>query len=367
MRVVQLLPALNEGGIERGVMELNREYVARGVESIVISRGGKLVSEIERHGGRHFTLDVASKNPLTAPLRALRLRRLLRELQPSIVHARSRVPAWLCVFANKNPRFPFVTTVHGLNSVNPYSRVMTFGDRVICVSEVVAAHIQQHYGTRAEKITVIQRGVDLRVFDPAKVDSEFIADFRACHQLAGRKVILSVGRVTWLKDYESFIDAIARVRESRPEVLGVIVGGVQPDKQKYFQELHTRVAARGLEGHVVFAGSQARMPDIYSLADVLVNASLKMGNVGRTVAEGLAMNTPVLATTEKGLNNLVRDDVNGFIIATRDPADLAAKILRALELPRTNLRATVPPEFTLDEMVARTLSVYRGLLGESPP
>lgn len=93
MRVVQLLPALNEGGVERGVMELNREYVARGVESVVISRGGKLVPEIERHGGRHITLDVASKNPLTVPLRALRLRRVLRKVQPSIVHARSRVPA----------------------------------------------------------------------------------------------------------------------------------------------------------------------------------------------------------------------------------------------------------------------------------
>ena len=133
LRVVQLLPALNEGGVERGVVELNREYVARGIESLVISRGGKLVPEIERHGGRHITLDVASKNPLTVPFRAMRLRRVLRELRPSIVHARSRVPAWLCMLANRRPRFPFVTTVHGLNSVNPYSRVFSFGDRVMWV------------------------------------------------------------------------------------------------------------------------------------------------------------------------------------------------------------------------------------------
>lgn len=367
LRVVQLLPALNEGGIERGVVELNREYVARGIESVVISRGGKLVPEIVRHGGRHVALDVASKNPLTVPFRVARLRRALRELQPSILHARSRVPAWLCVFANRKPRFPFVTTVHGLNSVNPYSRVMTFGDRVICVSEVVAAYIQEHYGTPAEKITVIQRGVDLRVFDPAKVDAAFVAEFRAKHGLAGRKVILSVGRVTWLKDYESFIDAIARVRAQRPEVVGVIVGGVQPDKERYFQELQARVARHGLRGQIVFAGSHSRMPEIYSLADVLVNASLKMGNVGRTVAEGLAMNTPVLATTEKGLNNLVRDGVNGFIIKTRHPDDLAEKMVRALDLPRANIRATVPEEFTLDRMVADTLEVYHRLLAHQCP
>jgi glycosyltransferase involved in cell wall biosynthesis len=367
MRVVQLLPALNEGGIERGVVELNREYVARGVESIVISCGGKLVPEVERHGGRHIILDVASKNPLTVPLRAVKLRRVLRELKPSIVHARSRVPAWLCVLANKNPRFPFVTTVHGLNRVNPYSRVMTFGDHVICVSEVVAAYIQEHYGTPSERITVVQRGVDMRVFDPAKVDDDFVAGFRAQHRLTGRKVFLSVGRVTWLKDYESFIDAIDTARRQCPEVVGVIVGGVAPDKQRYAEELKARVARLGLLDHVVFAGSQSRMPEIYSLADVLVNASLKMGNVGRTVAEGLAMNTPVLATTEKGLNNLVRDGVNGFIINTRDATDLAAKLLKALNLPRANLRATVPEDFTLDKMVANTLGVYRSLLASREP
>ena len=359
MRVVQLLPALNEGGVERGVVELNREYVARGVESFVISRGGKLVPQIEQHGGRHITLDIASKNPLTVPARVLRLRRVLHELKPSIVHARSRVPAWLCVFANKNPRFPFVTTVHGMNSVNPYSRVMTFGDHVICVSEVVAAYVQEHYGISSDRLTVIQRGVDLRVFDPAKVDAAFITDFRARHRLNGRKVILSVGRVTWLKDYESFIDAIGIVRQKNPEVIGVIVGGVAPDKQRYAEELKARVARLDLQEQIVFAGSQSHMPEIYALADVVVNASLKMGNVGRTVAEGLAMNTPVLATTEKGLNNLVRDDVNGFIINTRDAVDLAVKMTKALELQRTNIRATVPAEYTLDCMVAKTLEVYR--------
>lgn len=362
MRVVQLLPALNEGGVERGVVELNREYVARGVESVVISRGGKLVPEIERHGGRHITLDVASKNPLTVPFRVMQLRRVLRELRPSIVHTRSRVPAWLCVMANRRPRFPFVTTVHGLNRVNPYSRVMTFGDRVICVSEVVAAYIQEHYQTPPERITVIQRGVDLRVFDPAKVDAAFITGFRARHRLEGRKVVLSVGRVTWLKDYESFIDAIGLVRQTRPETVGVIVGGVAPDKESYFKELQARVSRLGLSEQIVFAGSQSRMPEIYALADVLVNASLKMGNVGRTVAEGLAMNTPVLATTEKGLNNLVRDGVNGFIIKTRDAADLAAKMVQALEIPSANIRATVPDEFTLETMVTKTLEVYAGLL-----
>lgn len=367
LRIVQLLPALNEGGIERGVVELNREFVERGIESVVVSSGGRLVPEIERHGGRHVTLDVAAKNPLTFPSRVLRLRRAFRELQPSVVHARSRVPAWLCVLANRCPRFPFVTTVHGLNSVNPYSRVMTFGDRVICVSEVVSAHVQQHYRLDPARITVIQRGVDLNLFDPARADTDFIEQFRTKHRLENRKVIMSVGRITWLKDYESFIEAIAKVRETRPEVVGVIVGGVVPEKRRYFGDLRARVARSGLQDGVVFAGSQSRMPELYALADVLVNASLKMGNMGRTVAEALAMNTPVLATTEKGLRNLVRDGVNGYVINTHDPADLASKMLRALELSRDGVRETIPREYTLDCMVEQTLEVYRDLLGSRQP
>jgi len=367
MRVVQILPALNEGGVERGVVELNREYVTRGIESIVISRGGKLVPEIERHGGRHIAQDVASKNPLTVPARIARLRRTLHELKPSIVHARSRVPAWLCVFANRTPRFPFVTTVHGISSVNAYSRVMTFGEEVICVSELVAAHIQKHYHTPSERITVIQRGVDTRAFDPAKVDAGFMKDFRARHGLAGRKVVISVGRVTRLKGYEDFIDGLEIMRRSVPNVVGVIVGGASGGKENYLNKLKARGERLGLGKQIVFAGSQTSMREIYSLADITVNCSPIMPNVQRTIVESLAMNTPVLATDQEGLNHLVRDGVNGFIIKTHDAIDLATKAINALDLPRVNIRGTIPTEFTLDHMVAATLEVYRKLLTRRAP
>ncbi|NIM74343.1 MAG: glycosyltransferase [Gammaproteobacteria bacterium] len=362
MRIVQLVPDLEEGGVERGVVEMNRELVARQIDNIVVSRGGKLVAEIQKHGGRHIVMDVGSKNPLTAPFRALRLRQLFHELKPSIIHARSRVPAWLCVMANRHPRFPFVTSVHASYSVNRYSRVMGAGDRVICVSEVLSSYMQENYQTDPIKITVIQRGVDMRVFDPARIDSEFVSTFKRQYGLAGRKVILSVGRISHLKDFESFIDAIAIIRNSMPEVVGLIVGGITPDKQRYFEELKRRRNQLGLKDHVVFAGSHSQMPEIYHLADVMVNASLKMSNVGRTVAEGLAMNTPVLATTEKGLRNLVHDGSNGFIINTRDPEDLAEKVIRGLALERKGIRETVPEEYTLAHMAEQTLTVYRDLL-----
>lgn len=362
LRILQLLPALEEGGVERGVVELNREFVRRGHESHVASRGGRLVAAIQQEGGRHHPIDIASKNPFTAPWRAVQLRRLFGRIRPSLIHARSRVPAWLAVLANRRPRLPFVTTVHGLNRVNPYSRVMTLGDQVICISELVAAYVQRHYGVPAARITVIQRGVDLGFFDPARVDHAFIEAFRRDHGLEGRRVALSVGRITWLKDYESFIRAVALARERRPELVGVIAGGATPDKQRYFESLQALCRELRVADHIRFVGSQTRMPELYALADVVVNASLKMGNVGRTVAEALAMNTPVLATTLPGLRNLVQDGLNGFIIETRHPKDLARRMLQALELPREGIRRTIPPEYTLDHMVEQTLAVYRRVL-----
>ena len=360
MKIVQILPELNEGGVERGVVELNREFVKRGHHSIVISHGGKMVPLITQAGGEHITLDVCSKNPFSIPLRSYSLNRLFARIKPDIIHARSRVPAWLCHFANTKPRFPFITTVHGMNSISRYSRIMTTGDRVMCVSEVIKDYLLKNYpGLDSETLHVIQRGVDMRLFDPDVVDQAFIREFRHRFSLEGAFVVGSVGRITYLKDYETFIAAIAQCAEAIPNIRGVIVGGVREDKQDYLAGLKRLAASLGVDQRIVFAGSQQRMPEIYSLFDVMVNASLKMGNVGRTVTEGLAMNTPVIATTFKGLRNLVVDGVNGYIINNQDVDGLVQGIRNLHQAPIVDTRSTVDPEFTLDVMVEKTLDIYR--------
>ncbi|MDR2849249.1 MAG: glycosyltransferase, partial [Verrucomicrobiota bacterium] len=194
MHILQILPALDEGGVERGTVELNREFVRRGHASTVISSGGRLVEALARGGGRHVQLDVKSKNPLTVPSRVAALRRALAEARPDIVHFRSRVPGWLFTLANRRLGLPFVSTVHGFNSVGAYSRIMTAGRRVICPSAAVADYIAAHYGTPADKIRLIPRGVDPQLFDPARTDAAFMADFRRRHGLEGRFVVLGVGR-----------------------------------------------------------------------------------------------------------------------------------------------------------------------------
>jgi glycosyltransferase involved in cell wall biosynthesis len=361
MRVVQLLPELNEGGVERGVVELSRELVKRGVESVVVSAGGRLAEQIEADGGRHVAFDVASKNPLSAWGRVRKLRRLLTELQPDILHARSRVPAWLAFLANRSLGIPFVTTVHGFNSVNPYSRVMTFGDKVICVSGAIRDYVREHYRVPEEKLVVIPRGVDLEAFDPGRLDREFIARFRQEHGLDGRCVVSNVGRITQLKDYETFIDALALARRQLPEILGLIVGGVRQDKQDYFRALKERVAAAGAEGFIRFVGSQSKVAEIYALSDLVVSSSKKPESFGRAAAEALAMDVPVVATGHGGVTDIVLDGVTGYLFPPGDAAALAALIVRARQTRFAGLRDFVAGQFTLERMVAETLTVYRDL------
>lgn len=362
MKVVQLLPELNEGGVERGVVELNREFVKRGLESIVISAGGRQAGRIEADGGRHIVFDVCSKNPVTVPFRIRGLQSLLRDLRPDIIHARSRVPAWLAYLANKSLKVPFVTTVHGLNSVNSYSRVMTYGDRVIVVGEPVRNHIIRNYRVDADKVRLVQRGVDIDLFDPQKVDTTVITEFREQFQLRRKYVVTSVGRITWLKDYETFIEAIALLKDEQPDIVGLIVGGAREDKLDYLDSLKKLAMTLDVEGRIIFAGSRQQIAEIYALSDVLINASLKMGNIGRTIVEAFAMDKPVIATTYEGLTNLVEDGVNGYLVETKDPSGLADRITRVRSAGLSCIRERLNPEYTLGTMVEKTIAVYRELL-----
>jgi glycosyltransferase involved in cell wall biosynthesis len=293
-----------------------------------------------------------------------KLRKLLKSLKPDILHARSRVPAWLTYMANKKLQLPFVTTVHGLNSINAYSKIMTKGDKVITVSEVVRDYIIKGYNVDREKIQVIQRGVDTQKFSQSSLDHDFIAKFKDRYDLKNTFIVSSVGRITWLKDYETFIKSIALSKKSISNIVGVIVGGVREDKRDYFESLKMLAIEEGVEKEIIFTGSQIKIAEIYAMSDILVNASLKMGNVARTVTESLAMNTPVIATTFEGLNDLIVDRVNGAIIENKNPKQLAEKIVYLSKNMPTNVTKTLPQEFTLEALVRNTLDVYHTLLEE---
>jgi len=357
MIIVQLLPELNEGGVERGTVELSRELVKRGHESIVISAGGKLQGQIDKDGGRHITLDVCSKNPLSAFWRMLKLRKVLSALNPDILHARSRVPAWLTYFANKRLHIPFVTTVHGFNSVSIYSVIMTKGDSVICVSESIKSYIQEHYQTEDKRITVIPRGIDLKIFNPQNNDKKFIENFKKEYLLDEKYIITSVGRITQLKDLETFISAIALLSQSHSNVVGLIVGGVREDKQEYFNSLKILVSKLDLEDNIIFTGSQSKVAEIYALSNVVVSSSKKPESFGRSVAEALALNTPVVASNHGGVLDIIEEAENGFFYPVGESEILAETIEKCRYLEFDGYRY-VSEHFSLKQMVDKTLRVY---------
>jgi len=361
MRIVQILPELNEGGVERGTVELSAELIKNYHESIVISSGGKLVPQIEKDGAKHILLDVSSKNPFTAFVRILSLRKVLKEIKPDIVHVRSRVPAWLAFLANRRLKIPFVTTVHGFNSVNFYSKIMTHGDSVICVSSSIKEYIKKHYDVEDDKIYVIPRGVDLKRFNLNNIDNNFIEEFNRNYNLHEKIVISSVGRITQLKDYETFIKSIAILKKDIPNVVGLIVGSVHRDKEEYYKKLIDLVKTINIEENIIFTGSQEKVAEVYALSEVVVSSSKKPESFGRSVAEAIAMNTPVVATAHGGVLDIIKEAENGYFFEVANVEDLSEKIVLASKL-EFNGFDYISAKFSLFNMVKETLVVYENLL-----
>ncbi len=357
MKIVQILPELNEGGVERGTVELSRELVKLGHKSIVISNGGKLAPQIEADGGANIKFDVCSKNILTVPYRVYGLRKLLKELDPDIVHVRSRVPAWLVYLAKKGLNFKVVSTVHGFNSAGLYSSIMTKADAVICVSNSIKLYIQKQYHTSGSKITVIPRGIDTVQFNPNKIDHSFVGQFSKQYDLNGKFVVSAVGRITQLKDLETFIRAVAIVKVSMPNVKALIVGGVRENKRGYFHSLQHLTEELELQDQVVFAGSQSNVAEIYALSDVVVNSSKKPESFGRSVAEAIAMNTPVIATNHGGVLDIIRVGIDGFLIEAGDADALSRQIIGSMALKFDGF-GYIKENFSLEQMVTRTMAVY---------
>ena len=360
MRIVQVIPELNEGGVERGVVELNREFVKKGIESFVISAGGKLENQINLDGGNHVKFDVCSKNIFTAFRRVKDLKKILKEIKPDIIHVRSRVPAWLVYFANKSLNIKIVSTVHGFNSVGFYSSIMQKSDAVISVSNSIKEYIQKHYQTSENKITVIPRGIDLELFNPKNIDEIFIENFKKEFNLKDKFIVSSVGRVTQLKDYETFIKAILLVKKEIPNVIALIVGGVRSDKEDYLNSLKNLIKELNLEENIIFTGSQSKIEQIYALSDVVISSSKKPESFGRAVAEAICMNKPVIATNHGGVKDIIIENINGFFFEVGNDKELANNILKSKKLSFDGY-GYISNNFSLENMVNKTLEVYRNL------
>ncbi len=352
---------MEQGGVERGVVERNRVIVAEGWSNVVVSAGGRLADQVVADGGRHIALDVKSKNPFTYLMRAARLRRLLEAERPDLVCVHSRVPAWLFVWANRRLRLPWISFAHGANSVSAYSRVMTFGDLVVTPSRYIADHLKAAYGLDDAKLRVIPRAIDRDRFDPARLDDAFVAEKRAEWGLDGRFVVMGLGRITQLKGYDTLIRATARAAADIPNIRTVIVGEAEELRKDVERDLRALVAELGMEGRVVFAGNQSKVAECLSLADVVVSANTRKPEAfGRSMAEALAMRRPVVAAAFGGALDIVEDGVNGALV---DPAagveGFAAALVRVAHGTFGDLRTPALEKFSFERMAQSSLSVYR--------
>lgn len=361
LTVLQILPALEGGGVERGTLEVGKYLVEQGHRSLVISAGGRMVAQLAREGSEHFAWPVGRKSLWTLRL-IWKLRRFLIEQKVDIVHVRSRMPGWVAYLAWKgmNPatRPRFVTTVHGPYTVNAYSAVMTKGERVIAISEFIRDYILTNYPeVSAEKIRLIYRGVDPEQFPRGYQPSpEWLATWHAQYpQLQGRRVLTLPARVTRWKGQEDFIDLIAALKQRGEAVHGLIVGEAHRRRQEFMQELQAKVAELGLQEDVTFTGHRTDLKEIMAVSDLVFSLSREPEAFGRTTLEALSLGIPVVAYDHGGATEVLAHLFPSGKVAYPGHGGLLEKTCRVLnEPPAIGMNTGM----TLQAMLRNTFEVY---------
>lgn len=366
LTVVQLLPALQSGGVERSTLEISQALVQAGHRAIVVSAGGRLVETLQRSGAEHVTLDIGRKSLMT--LRHIpALRALFQQERADIVHARSRLPAWLAVRALQGmpeanrPRF--VTTVHGLNSPGRYSAVMTRGERVICVSETVRGYVLQHYPrTDAQRLKVIPRGLDPAQFPPmawpaTALRREFASEFPA---LEGEgPLLLMAGRGTRLKGHADAIALLGKLRAEGLDARLWMPGAREPGRERYVAELEAEAARAGFAHALAITPPTARIAEAYAASDLVLQLSRKPEAFGRTVIEALSVGRPVLGWAHGGVGELLAELQPEGAVMPFDEEQLRVQASALLARPVPRL-ATMSA-YTLRAMQDATLATYHEL------
>lgn len=352
--ILQILPRLESGGVERGAVEIDNAITENGWESIVLSAGGRMESQLK---GRHLRLPVDSKNPFKILFHVFIIRIIIKVNNVDIVHARSRAPAWSAWLAAKWCGVPFLTTFHGTYGTKGrlkrwYNAVMLKGKKIIAVSHFIKAHILEHYTAyvkNADDIIVIHRGVDLEKFAP---DTKPVA----LGLKDGRKIVMLPGRVSRWKGHDTFIEAMRGI-----DAYGVIVGDVEsPD---YMRELEQKMT-----DNIITLPGTSDIANVMANADVIVSASTKPEAFGRIAIEAQSLGKPVVATNIGGSLETVIEGKTGYLVPPKDAAAMHDAIKKALESTQGWKSACIAnaSTFTRQNMCEKTIAVYTTLLTSRP-
>ncbi len=384
--ILQIIPDLDTGGAELSTLEIAEAVHRAGGRAIVLSEGGRLVAPLEEAGGEFIPFPAATKNPARMLWNAGRIARYAAEQGIDLIHARSRAPAWSALIAARRAKKPFVTTYHGAYRENGrfknwYNSVMAAGDAVIANSRYTADLIRARYDTPEDKITVIHRGVDGRVFDPSSVRPERVAKLRGSWGVApDQPVVLQPARLTGWKGQTVVIEAARILREQgRLGGAAIILAGDAQGRDGYAGTLKSQIASAGLDGSVRLVGHVSDMPAAFAAARVAVVASTEPEAFGRTAAEAQAMGCPVIATaigappeTVLAAPKSPPGEITGWLVPAADATALSQAITESLSLEAgeraamaSRARRHVLEDLSLDAMKRATLAVYDRLLGTS--
>ena len=333
--VLQVLPAMMSGGVERAVLDTANMLIKAGHKSYVASSGGRLVSQLYQNGSRHFVLPLNSKNPFVIIKNIFALKNLIKLYDIDIIHAQSRAPAWSAYFAAKLTNCHFVTTIHGAHGVTNaikrfYNSVMTKAEKVIVVSEFIEKYAKKNYQFDYKKLKIIHCGTDTEKFDPEKVSEKRIVELaRSLHIPTDKPIIMMPSRFTRQKGHLFLIEAIKLLP---PKSITCLLVGDYGVRLQYREELIKKINEYGLKKTVIMTGNISDMPAAYALTDIVVCPSVKPEAFGLIVTEAQAMGRLVIATGIGGASETIINEKTGWQVKPNDPEELAGTIDQVLQM-----------------------------------
>ena len=356
-----MVPALESGGVETGTIDLATTLKKLGQNVFVVSTGGRMAGELARNGVTHIALPVHKKSP-SALLLVPKIARLIKVHKIDVVHASSRIPAWIGFLASRMTKTAFVTSCHGFYSRRFASRVMGWGTPVMVISETIGKRMEEAFRVPKEKIRLVYRGLDLAKYPyyPDKYERE-----------KNNFVIINIGRLTPIKGQYEFIEAMRLVLGRTKPAEAWIVGGFEEGKEYHLDRLKGLAKRLGMEKNVKFLGLRSDAQDLLREADCLVLSTNVPEGFGRVVIEAGAAGAAVCASEVGGVTEIIENGVSGLFFPPKNPAKMADTIVRMLddtELRKRcarNLRKKVEENFTLDKMTRRTLAVYEEAVNRS--
>ena len=364
LTIIQVLPALESGGVERGTLEISKYLVSKKQRSIVISNGGRMTQQLISEGGKHIELPIGKKSLLTLRLIPVLIKIFIAN-KVDLVHLRSRFPAWICIIAVKfmpyKKRPSIITTFHGPYSINLYSSIMAKGDIVIAVSKMIQTYILENYKINSKKIFLNYRGVDSKEFPYLfKPKKSWISKWKEANPNTKNKILLTLpGRVTRWKGQIDFLKIIALLSKEYSNIHGLIVGDVAVNKQSFIKELEAKVIELGIDENISFIGHRTDLREIMSISKIVFSLSNEPEAFGRTTIESLKIGVPVIGYGHGGVGEQLKKVFPQGIIKKNDISSAVNLSKEWIKKPPKVIKTNL---FNLETMQSNTLDLYRKVL-----